>query len=254
MTKILLLMLIDNIIWQGIISNVFWLTIFLTAVILFRRELRALLASLASFKIAGASFELKDKKATLESYAILTDILIQVLSQRDSAAKLADLLSDNSVRQLAKFTLKYAKEVPQEDKDIELFKNVALIVGRKGATQEAVSFYDVLLKQTPEDRDLLNLKANMLQSSGVEENMIMAESIYDRLVKMYPNVGVFRFNRALNKSLMGKYDESFNDLSKSLDLEYGKRNPKMLEAIELRVLRDSKPDEFEELRNKLETS
>src|SRR2546421_10662707 len=109
----------SDVVWQGIISDVFWLTIFLVAIIVFRRELRAVISSLASFKVAGASFELRDKRATLESYAILTDILVEILSQRDSAEKLSQFISDNSARQLAKFTLKYAREVPKEDKEIE---------------------------------------------------------------------------------------------------------------------------------------
>src|SRR5437660_512872 len=150
--------LISDLVIQTIASNVFWLTIVVLAILLFRRPIASLLSSVASFKVAGATFELKDKKSTLEYYAILTNVLFEILSQRDSAEKLGGLLSNQSVQQLEKFSLKYAKDVATEDVDLELLKNVALIIGRRGQTAPALAFYDTLLKQRPDDRDLLNLK------------------------------------------------------------------------------------------------
>ena len=81
----------SDLVWQGIINTAFWLTIFLVAVFAFRQRLSDLLDSLASFKIAGASFTLKDKRSTLESYAILTDIFVELLCNRDFAEQLKGL-------------------------------------------------------------------------------------------------------------------------------------------------------------------
>ena len=77
----------SDLVKQALVSDGFWLAIFLVSAVLFRKELRLLLSSLASFKVAGASFELRDKRMTLEYYAILTNILVEILSQRDSAEK-----------------------------------------------------------------------------------------------------------------------------------------------------------------------
>ncbi len=253
MSGIFLAVIISDVVWQGLISNSFWLVIFLAVVVVFRREIRLLLESLASFKIAGASFELKDRRATLEYYAILTNILVEILSQRDSAENIVQFISDNSARQLSRFTLKYSKEVPGEDKDVELLKNVALIVGRKGNVQEAVAFYDALLKQAPGDRDLLNLKGIMLQDSGTEEGMAKAQNIFDDLVKRYPNIGIYWYNRALLRSRLGKFDESMADLDRAIELDFHKRKPSMLSVRPLQPLRDNRPEDFKALEAKLET-
>src|SRR5271167_49273 len=100
----------SDVVIQLLISDGFWLAIFLVSTVLFRTELRLLLSSLASFKVAGASFELRDKRTTLEYYAILTNILVEILRQREFADKFYDFLSENSARQLAKFIQQYQKE------------------------------------------------------------------------------------------------------------------------------------------------
>jgi hypothetical protein len=58
------------------------LTIFVIATISFRKELRLLLSSLASLNAAGARFELREKRATLDYCAVLTYIFVEILSQR----------------------------------------------------------------------------------------------------------------------------------------------------------------------------
>ena len=240
--------LVSDVVWQGIVSNVFWLTIFLVSILLFHKELRAALGSLGSFKFASASFEFTDRRTTVKYYAIFTDIFVEMLSERDSADKLARFISDNSMRQLTVFALKYAKEVSsQEDKDFALVINVALVVGRKGNTEEAVSIYDALLKQAPNDRDLLNLKGIMLQNSVVKENIGAAEVIFDGLIKRFPGRSIPWFNRGINKSLSGKYDESTESLTKAIELGFGEGNPQMLDDVNLRSWRDARPDDFKKL-------
>jgi tetratricopeptide (TPR) repeat protein len=241
-------LLVSDVVLQGIVSNVFWLTIFLVSIFLFHKELRSALGSLGSFKFASASFEFTDRKTTVKYYAIFTDIFVEMLSQRDSANKLAPFISQNGSRQLTNFALKYAKEAsPQVDKDFELVINVALVVGRKGNTEEAVSIYDALLKQAPNDRDLLNLKGIMLQNSLVTENIAAAEVIFDGLIKRFPSGRTPWFNRGINKSLSGKYDESSESLRKAIEYGYGEVDPKMLEDVNLQPWRVARPDDVKKL-------
>jgi tetratricopeptide (TPR) repeat protein len=238
----------NDIITQGIISNAFWLIIFLTAIILFRKQLRDLLSSLAGFKIANAGFEFRDRKSTLEYYGILTNILVEILAQRDSAERFYQFISDASGRQLVKFLRKYTREVPDEDRDIEVLKNIALLVGRKGHYRDAIELYDSLLKQAPDDFDLLYLKARMLRDSRVEKEIAATEPIYEKLIKMNPRHSGVWFGRARTKSLLGKFDESLADLKKAFEFKYWKGTPDMFENDQLQPLREARPPEFETLR------
>ena len=122
----------NEVIELAIISNGFWLVLILVAVLFFRIELKAILGSLGTFKVMGASFQLRDKRATLESYAILVNVLVEVLSERETAEKFYPVVSPHSARQLAAFARRYIDEVPVADRNVELIKNVALVVGRKG--------------------------------------------------------------------------------------------------------------------------
>jgi tetratricopeptide (TPR) repeat protein len=247
-------MKMNDVVLQGLISNAFWLTIFLVAVGLFRNELKLLLRSLSKFNVAGASFELKDATATIEYYAVLTNVLVGILSQRDLSEKFFDLVSAASAQQLAKFIQQYQKEVKTEDKNIELMKNIALLVGRKGHYNVAISVYDELLKENIQDRDLLRLKARMLRESRIEENIKTADHMFDDLVKRYPKSSDIWFGRARTKCLLGQLPESIADIKKAIELGYGRSVPNMLENEELQLLRDQRPNDVTQLREELRLS
>jgi tetratricopeptide (TPR) repeat protein len=240
----------SDVVVQGLASNAFWLIVLLVVVGVFRNELKNLVNSLGSFKVAGASFEMKDSRASIEYYVVLTNILVEILLQRDAAKTFGGLVSDTSIRQLARFAIKYSKEVPDDVKQVELLKNVAMIVGRRGSVHEAVAFFDALLKDSPHDLDLLNLKATSLADTGSPENHAAAEMIYDRLVSERPSNGVYRFNRALTKVALGKDQQAINDLDRSIDAGYWNRRKDMLDVPEFARLRSEVP-EFEGLRQKL---
>jgi Flp pilus assembly protein TadD len=236
--------------YLAIISNGFWLILLLVVMFLFRRELKAILGSLGAFKVMGASFQMRDRKATLESYAILADILVEVLSQRDTAEKFYPVLSSYSAGRLATFAKRYADEVPAGDRNIELVKNVAFLSGRRGNYQSAISIYDELLKQVPEDSDVLYLKARALRESGIKENLTAAEGIYEKLLQRYPSRGHYWNARARTEARLRKFSESLDSLNRAIDLGYEGTNEDFLESNELQLLRDAKPDEFKALRQR----
>jgi tetratricopeptide (TPR) repeat protein len=235
----------SDVIKQALITNVFWLTLFLVSVLAFRKPLAAVIGSLGKFNIAGASFELRATASALESSVLLANVLIDVLSERKSAEKFHDFVSQASVVQLVRFIQKYVAEVPKENQNVEMLKNVALLVGRKKQYQVAIRLYDELLKTYPGDPDLLYLKARMLRDGG---NARGAEEIYDELLPKTPaNSGVW-FGLARTKSLLQKFDESLNALEKAIELGYWKNTPKMLVDSQLEPLRKAEPVRFEEMR------
>jgi hypothetical protein len=199
MSNVVELIAISDVVLAGIINGVFWLIIFLVAIILFRAEIGLLLGSLGRFKIAGAIFELRDRGATFAYYDIFSTILVEILSKQNSADLLYDYVSESSARQLATFLERYAKKVPDEH-HIEILKNVALLAGRKGYTNTAIRVYDALLKRIPHDRSLLYLKARFLRESGVPENISKSEAIYADLANKYPYDSGVWFGRARTQS------------------------------------------------------
>ena len=235
---------VSDVVWQALITNGFWLAALLLVTTFFRRELRDLMGSVASLKVAGASFELKDKRATIESWAILTKIFVEILNQRGSAPHLAPYISNASARHLTRFALKYAKEAPDDDKDVDLLKSIAYLIGTKGNTPEALSIYETLLKKYPGDRDILNVQGALLINTGNEKYLSNAEKIFDDLVGRYPEVAMHWYNRGQCKSRLGKFDESLSDLSDAISRGYDRER---LDHTFFDDLENAKPDEFKKL-------
>ena len=239
----------SDVVIQRLVSDGFWLVLVIAVIAAFRNEIRNLLNSLGSFKIAGASFELKDTRTTIENYVLLTNIMVETLTQRDSAVKLGELLSSLNVRQLARFAIKYAEDVPEDAKQVELLTNIALIVGQRGEIDSAILFFDALLKQRPRDLDILNLKANVFSNSNSPAGSLQAERIQDDLVAERPMSGIYRFNRAITKTKLNKFDEAIADLDVAIDVDYWKRKPDFLHGPEFQPLH--KLSQFQELEAKL---
>jgi tetratricopeptide (TPR) repeat protein len=248
----MVLVLVSDTVWLAIISNGFWIALLSLIIIFFRGQIRSVLSSLVRFNVAGASFELKDKKSTLESNAVLTKILLEALKNRESAKQILSHISPTSIHQLAKFAIKYATEVPEEDRDVDILKNIALSLGQSQVIQSAIKILDILIKQAPEDGDLHRLKAVVLLESGVPANIDESETIWDNLVMKHPKVAVFWYGRSMLKAHLQKYDESLTSLEKSIELGLQKQRPDMLEAVDCKLLREARPEDFAKLRSKLD--
>ena len=240
----------NPLLWQSLITNGFWLAVFLGTVIIFRRELRLLLRAVSRFKLAGASFELRDINETLEYYAVFSGILIEVLSHREFADKFYDFLSPNSVEQLRKFIGQYEK-IPEKGKNIELVKNVALLLGRKGNYDFAIETYDKLLKADPNSHDLQRLKARMLRESGSDKNLKESEKMYKDLIERFPFHSDLRFGLARTQARLGQWDASLNSLEEAIKLGYWQGVPEMLDNRELLQLWTEHPDKMPEFQKKI---
>jgi tetratricopeptide (TPR) repeat protein len=217
---------ISDVVLAAIISDIFWLLILLLAVLLFRRELKALFGSLARFEIAGAIVELKDRQSSFEYYSAFTKILTDILSAKESAERFSGFISDSSARELARVIRESAIRVPEDDEQIEIQKNIALIIGNKRHTAEAIRVLDVLLRKAPNDKEMLKSKARFLRDSGTMKNIRKAARIYDDLLKNPQNQsdpGLYYHRAQTRVSLeQPQLDGAFEDLKQAIDLGFWK--------------------------------
>jgi tetratricopeptide (TPR) repeat protein len=244
----------NEVVLLQLISSSFWLILVVLIIRVFRNQLKDILASLASFEIAGTHFNFRDKKATLESYAILSDVLLDILQTRGRTIELASFISEANTQRIRDFAFKYADEVDKDDQNLVLLKNIAAILARKERAQEAGKIYDVILEQIPEEVDANSLKAVALLNSRVPDNVRSAEQIYDRFLDRYPTWGVLWWNRALTRSQLKKYDQALSDLKRALDL----LDLDALEELDVSLeneliipLKSAKPSEFKQLEDEV---
>jgi tetratricopeptide (TPR) repeat protein len=198
----------DNVVVLSIITNVFWLTIFLVAILSFRSEIRALLNSLSSVSIAGSHFELGDKNMTLKSFSILSNIFLDLLCATGNADKLVEVFSEVNAQQLFRFTRKYLVEATVEDINFVLIRNIAWIVYRKSSPQDALSLYDLLLEKAPNDQYLQSNRGLVL----LESNPMEAQKVYEKLKTEYPGESLYRYNHALSNMTLGYFNEGVKDI------------------------------------------
>ncbi|MBV5337613.1 MAG: hypothetical protein J0653_06620, partial [Deltaproteobacteria bacterium] len=187
----------SDVVLLEIIKTVFWLMVFGTTLFFFQSEVKQLLQSLSSFKVAGATFELKDKKETIRSYVALAETLVDILSRGERLDELQKLLHPSQIEKLGLFALKYTKEVPAADWSEELLRNIAYLLLRFGRYKHSVELYDSLLSKRPDHVDLLNLKALALMTTRIPKNVKPAEELLSNLVSRYPELVYIRFNWAL---------------------------------------------------------
>jgi len=231
----------DNVVVLAIISNAFWLMIFLGCIIFFRSEIRALLNSLSSVSVAGSHFELGDKSQTLKSYTILSNIFLDLLCNSLNREKFVEVFSEVNAQQLTKFTIKYLKEAPKEDINFLLMRNVAYIAGRKVLFQDALAIYQLLIDKAPTDMYLRNDMGIFL----FDKNPSEAKKVYLDLMNENPGVLLYKYNHALTNITLDNFDEGIADLKSAI--KAGHSDPDMLKRPAIQKLLRVQPDEYEKL-------
>lgn len=198
----------DNVVVLSIISNAFWLVIFLGSLIFFRKEIRALLSSLSSVSVAGSHFELGDKSQTLKSYTILSNIFLDLLSNSLNNENFVSVFSEINAQQLTKFTIKYLAEAPKEDINFLLMRNIAYIAGRRANLKDAISLYQLLIEKAPTDWTLRHNMGILLYDQNPSES----RKVFLDLMNENPGVPVYRYNYALCNIELDNFDEGVADL------------------------------------------
>jgi tetratricopeptide (TPR) repeat protein len=233
-----------------LIKTAFWLLLLGTVVVLFRFEIRQLLRSLSTFNVAGASFTLRDRRETIESYVLLSETFIELLSRSDRIEELTGFMLPSQIERLGAFALRYTEEVGDGIWNEELLRNVALLLLRSGRYLQAVRLYDALLKRRPDHLDLLNLKALALLVSRTPEMVQQSFDVLEPLAGRYPENQAVRFNLALAKSLLSNHDGAFDDLERLVVNEYQRVMPKFLNDPLLHRTRVAYPDRLAALASR----
>ena len=233
------------------IKSVFWLIIFGICIYAFRNEARLFIHSLSGLKIAGATFELRDKKETLRSYILLAEILMDFLSTSDKIEELYKLMHPYQIERLGNFALQYTKEMPEDDWNEALLSNIAHLLMRFNRHEQSINLCNALLVERPNEQVLLNLKGLALMNSRISNNIETAENIFSDLLTRYPEDAVYRFNLALTLSLLKKGDDAIKQMRKVIDDGYWRTNENLLNDICFYYVREHHPDQFNELNDYL---
>lgn len=239
-----------DIVFLELIKSLFWLIVLGVAIYFFRREIKNFLHSLGSFNVAGATFQLKNQKETLQSYVLLADTLIDILSRSDRIEAMLQVVQPTQIEKLGTFALKYIDEVGEEQWNEELLRNIAYLLLRAGRYSQSVKLYDALLIRRPDHVDLLNLKALALLTSRLQEKVQDARSILENLSNRYPEITSIRFNLALSQSLLGEHTDVEKNLRILASSDYPKHSPNFLEDPLLHRTTAEKPDLILELKGR----
>ena len=234
---------INDVVLLAIISNVFWLTIILVCIGFFRSEIKGLLGSLSSVSVAGSHFELGDKKLTLKSFAILSNIFLDLLSNSANTDRLAGLFSEVNAQQLTKFTMKYLLEAPKEELNFTLIRNIAYIAGQRGRLQDSISLYQFLIEKAPNDMDLRNNMGIVLLAKNPSE----AKRVYGDLVNESPGISLYRYNYALTNITLDNFNDGVADLERVIRDGYWMIDPEMFNRAAIKKLEKYRPEDYQRL-------
>jgi hypothetical protein len=246
---------VSDVLLAAIVNNAFWLIVFIVAVALFHQQIGALIDSVGSFSFAGGGFEFKgDKRATLVSYTVLGNILIEMLSEKRFSKRLTDLISTASGRRLQGFIRQYARDVRTDDWNVTFLKNVGIIIRRKLSSEAALEVFRLLNDRKPHDREILYELGVTLVKTGDQKHAEEAEQIYSTLLGSYARPKHYYMHGLANAAL-SKFDDALRDLEKAIDMKYYQENPTMLDTDQhphLRRLEAERSDEFKKLRNRMQ--
>lgn len=239
----------NDVVVLQLINSGFWLIIVSGISLVFRNEIKKLLLSMGSFKVAGSSFDFNNRKETIESYVILAETLIDLLSRSNLTEQLATMLDSTTTERLSSFALRYTEETPRENWNEELVKNIAHLLFRQGRFIESIKFYDILLKSRPEHLDLLNLKGLAMITSRLPDLVDKALPIFKNLVERYPEKPHVRFNYALAHSLAGDHKQSIAQMEIVIDRPNLELSPDPLNDLLFHKTKMACPEEYARLED-----
>ena len=215
MDNILGAMVFNDVVWLSIANDLFWLAVvgavtFLCARV-FRSEISAVLGSLTSFSVAGTHFDLRDKSLAMKSYSILSNIFLDLLSDSAKREQLVGVFSEVNAQQLSRFTMKYLLEAKDEI-NYPLVRNIAYISGRRAGALDALSLYDLLIKNAPNDLYLRHEKGLFLLDLNPGE----AKKLYGELINENPGFLQARYNYAICNIMLDDFDDGFKSLEHAI--------------------------------------
>lgn len=230
-----------------LIKFVFYGSLAITILILFRAQIRNFLDSVGSFQVAGASFKLGDGRATAESYAVLAEILVAMLSRLENISPLIPVISLPQVEQLGQFAIKYMGAVPREKWSEEMLRNIACLLTIAGRAEQSIALFEDLLKGRPDHFDFLDHQGNALLRHGGLAQLERAEEMFVKLVARDPSCAPILFRLASVQSRLKKVNDAIVSLRKCVELKFFKSADVLMDPV-LMFAREAEPRVFEEIR------
>lgn len=197
----------------AIVSNLFWLVILIACIAFFRTEIKNALNSLNSVDIAGSHIKLSDRELAIRSYTTLSNIFVDRLSDSEVYTEFIALLSVSNAQQLNKFLREYVREVPRENLNLPLVKNVAHIAFRKGNIQDSIEIYKAITDKVPDSPDLRQAYGSVLLVTNPRE----AKLQFNKLIEEYPGQYDYRYDRAKAAIKLKDFDTAVTDLNSYFD-------------------------------------
>ncbi len=104
-------------------------------------------------------------------------------------------------------------ELEQTLQDVQIYHGLALLAWEKSDIESASQWIEKALLQEPDNRKALQLKAKI---ANIEKKHADALTIYDELIKQYPNDLQLYIERAATLMLLGKLQDAEKDIQQVL--------------------------------------
>jgi tetratricopeptide (TPR) repeat protein len=235
---------VSDILALEVVKSCFYLVVLGLVVVFFRNEIRGLIASLGSFKVAGASFELGDQRTTVASHMILAEILVDVLSNIQSASKISEVLTLPQAEKLGQFAVRYTVAVPKGSWNQEMLRNIAYSLQTVGRNKQALALFDLLLEQQPDHYDFLDQKAYTLMRMGGTANLEVAQVIFKDLCERNPTLVRAHLRLAFTQAGLRKFDDALSTLGAAVHLGLSGDFAKALSWHDFFPIKDAYPQEY----------
>jgi len=192
----------------------FWLLLICLTLLIFRIQLRTLLGGLSNVKFAGVSVQLKDRHDQIEAYLTLGEAFVGMLSQSGvSVDSFWNLFPATHVERLYVFALKYFKDTEKEAVNLELLRNIALLLMRHDRFEQSIEILDKLLAIYPNNLTCQHIKASTLMHTRLHKKVDAAAEMYSALCERYPDDFICQMNHVCCMSILGKHEEAMTQLA-----------------------------------------
>jgi tetratricopeptide (TPR) repeat protein len=231
----------NDVVLLSLIGNGFWLVSIGSTLLLFKKEIRSVLSKVGSVSIGGSQFTFENKNDEARAYADLSDVLLTILSARDSGEKLVTILNHDNALKLAKFAKKYIIEVKESDQNLELLRSIAVILLQKDFLDDALIITDQILKSSPQSTHYLNMKAVILLNRQKEGDLVESLKIQDQLTENHPTSASFTFNKGVVFVRLKRYEEGYEEIRRSIELGIVNEVPGYRNDPSIQILRTKLP-------------
>lgn len=202
----------------AIFNWLFWMLALGAVLFTFRRELGAILGGLSNVKFAGLSVQLKDRQGQIQAYITLGEAFVVMLSQSGIIIdQIWPYFPRAQLERLSTFAATYMKETAEDTWNVELLRNIALLLMRHERFDQAREIMKKLLRTFPNDPSCIHINASIQLHTRVDKELKLAVDTYKLLVTQYPDQFIFIANYMTCYSLLGRHKEAMDVLKQMME-------------------------------------